>query len=248
LRKSLVTALAIVGCAALVAGCSSIVGKGDEPSKHPSRSVSHGPGNATIAPRDLGRKVGAAMRSATRFHLVGNVTDAGKPLSLDIHFAPRKAAGWIKVNGEKIELIRPGGASLYFRLPRTMWKRLAGEQAAVIFSGKWVKVPVNDKRFATLAHDFDAKAFTGDMSDQISSGLKKVGPATVGGVRATEYKPASGKGRVLIAQYGPPVILKVVEPSRHGSETIRFSDYGKAYEFRSPPATLVIDLAKLAAS
>ena len=178
---------------------------------------------------------------------MGKVTDAGKPLSLDVHFAPHKAAGWVKENGEKIELIRPGGASLYFRAPRTMWKRLAGEQTAVIFSGKWVKVPANDKRFASLAHAFDAKAFTGQITDQMSSDMKKVGPATVRGARATEYKPVSGKGRLYIAQYGPPVILKAIDSSRDGG-TVSISDYGKPYKFRPPPAALVIDLAKLAAS
>lgn len=244
MRKSLVTALTIVGCAALVAGCSSILGKGDEPSKHPSRSVSHGPGNATIAPRDLGRKVGAAMRSETKFHLVGKGTDAGKPVAFDLHVAPHKLAGWIKENGAKIELINPGGASLYFRLSRTTWKRLAGEQAAVIFAGKWVKVAADDKQFASMAKGFDAKGLTGEVARIARSGLKKVGPATVRGVRATEYKSASDHSRLFIALYGPPVVLKAVDPSRDGG-TITFSDYGKSYKFRLPPTALVIDFAKL---
>jgi hypothetical protein len=63
-------------------------------------------------------------------------------------------------------------------------------------------------------------------------------------VRATEYKPTSGKGRPFIAQYGPPVILKAVDPSRDGG-TISFSDFGKSYKFRLPPTALVIDFAKL---
>jgi len=246
LRKSLVTALAIVGCAALVAGCAPTLGKGGGPPKHPSRSVSHGPGNATIAPRDLGRKVGAAMRSAKTFHVVAKGGEAGKRMSFDIHFAPHKAAGWINENGEKFDLINPGGASLYLRLSRTTWKRRAGEQAAELFAGRWVRIPAKDKRFAGFAHHFDASLFT-DITSDITKGMKKVGPARVRGVRATEYKSASDHSRLFIALYGPPVILKAVDPARDGG-TISFSDYGKSYRFRPPPATLVIDLAKLAAS
>jgi hypothetical protein len=244
LRKSLVTALAIACCAALVAGCTSTAGKGGGPSKHRS-SAPRGPGNATIAPRDLRGKVGAAMRSAKTFHVVAKGGEAGKRMSFDIHFAPHKAAGWINENGEKFELINPGGASLYFRLSRTTWQRRAGEQAAELFSGRWVKVPAKDKSFAGFAHDFDAKLFTGLTSD-MTKGMKKVGPATVRGVRATEYKSASDHSRLFIARYGPPVVLKAVDPSRDGG-TISFSDYGKSYRFRPPPAAQVIDSTKLEA-
>jgi hypothetical protein len=252
LRKSFVAVLAIIGCSVLVAGCTSTTTKGGTgttpsvPSGSPSSSSAapSASGNETIAASELQSKVVAAMKAATTFHLVGTGTDGGKPLSFDIHFAPHKAAGWVKQEGQKIELINPGGASLYFRLPGALWKQLASAQAATMFTGKWVKVPANDKNFAPLAQAFDAQSFTGGISDEASGDLAKVGPATVEGVAATEYKSASDGTQVFIAVSGPPVILKAVDKASDGG-TVTFSDYDKPYAPTLPPASQTVDFSKM---
>jgi hypothetical protein len=43
---------------------------------------------------------------------------------------------------------------------------------------------------------------------------------------------------------GPPVILKVVDPSSTG-RTLAFSDYDKPYPFAPPPAVQTVDFSKL---
>lgn len=253
MRKSLAAAaLATVVCSALVAGCSSSTKGAGTGTTSSTRSGSAGSssaapsasGNATIAVSELQSKVVAAMKAATTFHLAGNGTASGKPLSFDIHFAPHKSAGWVKQEGQKIELINPGGAALYFRLPGALWKQLAGAQAAAMFTGKWVKVPANDKDFAPLAQAFDSQSFVSGISDEATGDLAKVGPATIDGVAATEYKSASDSTQLFVAVSGPPVILKVVDKSSDGG-TATFSDYDKPYTPTLPPAAQTVDFSKM---
>ncbi|HEY3089214.1 MAG TPA: hypothetical protein VGJ59_14270 [Jatrophihabitantaceae bacterium] len=67
------------------------------------------------------------MNAATLFHLVGTgKDDTGKLVSFDIHFGTHKTDGSITQNGEKIELINPGAASVYFRAPDELWQHFGG--------------------------------------------------------------------------------------------------------------------------
>src|SRR5262249_3526661 len=204
--------------------------------------------NTAIPPAQLQAQVTAAMQAADSFHMVGNVTDNGKPLRFDVHFGPGKAAGWIVENGQKIEVIKPGGAFVYFRIPEAMWRQIAGAQgdvAVAIFSAKWVKVGANNQQFQSLTSSFDKDAFIGEMTSSASgdSSLKLVGPSTVDGTAAVEYKSSNGS-RLYIPAAGSPVILRLAKSGADGG-SVTFSDYGKAYAFTSPPPSQTIDYSKL---
>jgi hypothetical protein len=248
LRKSFVVAFATAICSGLVAGCTSSSATGDKGSapSTPASSTTAAPvpsGNATIPVADLGARVLAAMKASPGFRLVGTGSDdSGKPVSFDIHFGTRKISGSVTEDGQKIELISLGTSSLYFRLARALWKQLEGADAAATFSGKWVKVPVNEKAFKPLEQIFDRQSFVGNLLPQPTSGLNKAGPETVDGVAATKYLGADGV-QVFIAASGPPVILKTVDPSSKGG-TATFSGYDSAYSFAAPPAGQTIDLSK----
>jgi hypothetical protein len=186
------------------------------------------------------------MKAASTFHLLGDVTDDnGKPLALDIHFGVHKTDGSITQNGQKIELINPSGASVYFRAPDALWRQVGGAAAVALLHGKWVKVPATDKRFAELAGSFDKDDFIAAMTSDGSSQrtLRKVGTRSVGGVPATEYKSSDGS-QIYLAATGSPVILKIVNTSSGGG-TMTFSDYDKPYQFAPPPASETVDFAKL---
>jgi hypothetical protein len=93
-----------------------------------------------------------------------------------------------------------------------------------VLSGKWVKVPANDTRFADLAGSLDKESFIAGMTSQDSGSgeLRNLGPASVNGTQTTRY--ASSKGSELyIAAAGPPVIFKIFDPSNTGG-TLTFSD------------------------
>ena len=248
MSKVLLTAVAAVATAALVGGCTSSTSGSGSPvtsvGSSTTATAATSSGNATIAPAEVGQKVRAAMAAAESFHMVGSGIDSGKRLAFDIHFGPHKTDGSITQDTQKIELINPGGASVYFRLPDELWRQFAGEGAVAIFSGKWVQVPSKDSRFASLAKSFDKDEFLGGLTDDSSSDdLKLVGPATVDGTAATKYKASDGS-EIYVAASGPPVLLKIVDSSSTGG-TVTFSDYGKAYPFAPPPASQTIDFSKL---
>jgi len=186
------------------------------------------------------------MQAARLFHLRGNATDdAGKPIKFDIHFGPHRAAGSITQSGSELDLINPGGASVYFKAPDSVWKQQGGDAAVALFHDRWVKVPANDKRFAELVTSFAKESFIAELtSDDSDAGdLRKIGDATVDGMPAVEYE-SSDHTHIYVAASGSPVLLKIVK-SGSDSGTITFSDYNKPYPFQPPPAEQTIDFAKL---
>jgi hypothetical protein len=244
--NNVASTIAALTSAVLIAGCSSSTQGTGSSSGSPASSSASSASSSPVDADALRQQVAAAMKAASTFHLVGNVTDDnGKPLALDIHFGVRRTDGSITQNGQKIELINPGGASVYFRAPDALWRQYGGAAAVALLHGKWVKVPAADKRFAELASSFDkdniVAAMTSDGSSQRE--LRKVGTSSVGGVPATEYKSSAGS-QIYLAATGSPVILKIADASSGGG-TMTFSDYGKPYPFAPPPASETVDFAKL---
>jgi hypothetical protein len=244
--KNVACAVAALTSAVLIAGCSSGTQGNGSSSRVPASSSASSSGSSPVDSDALRRQVGAAMRAASMFHVAGTVTDdQGRPLALDIHFGVHQADGSITRNGQKIEVINPGGASVYFRAPDALWRRVGGAAAVALLHGRWVKVPAADKRFAELAGSFDKDNFVAAMTSNGSSHrtLRKVGARSVGGVPATEYTSSDGS-QIYLAATGSPVILKIVDPSSGGG-TMTFSDYDQPHQFASPPASETVDFAKL---
>lgn len=244
MRKHLCVLAAIIG-ATVIAACSSST-KGS-PSNGSSSSRPSSASSTSTA--DLKKSVQQAMNAATSFHMVGTGSDdSGKPIQFDIHFGPNKAAGSVMQGGVMIEVINPGGPSVYFKAPDALWQQQGGAAAVALFHDKWVKVPTNDQRFTDLTKSFNKEAFVSQMmsNDGTSSDsdLQKVGPDTVNGTPATKYRSASDHTELYVAANGAPVILKIVDSSSSGG-TLTFSEYGKAYPFTPPPASETVDFAKL---
>jgi hypothetical protein len=246
-RKYLGVAAAIAG-ATIIAACSSSTNGSPSSGSSGSSGSSASGGGSSTSTADLKASVQQAMNAATSFHMVGNATNSGKPIRFDIHFGPHQAAGSIVEDGVTIELINPGGQSVYFKAPDSLWQQQGGAAAVALFHGKWVKVPTNDQRFSELTNSFDKDAFVSQMlSDDGSSSnsdIAKVGPATVNGTAATKYRSKSDNTELYLAADGAPVILKIADSSSSGG-TLTFSDYGKAYSVTQPAASQTVDFAML---
>lgn len=242
MRKPLCVLATIIGATVIAACSSSIKGSPSSGSSAPSSASS-------TSAADLKKSVHQAMQAATSFHMVGNATDdSGKPLQFDIHFGTHQAAGSVVQSGVAIAVINPGGASVYFKAPDSLWQQEGGAAAVALFHDKWVKVPANDQRFTDLTKSFDKDAFVSQMMSDSggssSSDLQRVGPDTVNGTPATKYRSTSDHAELYIAAQGAPVILKIVDSSSTGG-ALTFSDYGKSYPFTPPPAGQTVDFAKL---
>jgi hypothetical protein len=244
MTNNVASTIAALTSAVLIAGCTSST-QGTGSSSSPPASSPASPSSSPVDADALRQQVEAAIKTASTFHLVGNVTDDNrKPLALDIHFGVHQTDGSITQNGQKIELINPGGASVYFRAPDALWRQY-GSAAVALLHGKWVKLPAADQRFTELASSFDKDNFIAAMTSDGSSQhtLRKVGTSSVGGVPATEYKSSDGS-QIYLAATGSPVILKIEDPSRGGG-TMTFSDYDKPYPFAPPAPSETVDFAKL---
>jgi hypothetical protein len=244
MRKHLCVLAAIIGATVIAACSSSTKGSPSNGSSGPSSASS----TSSTSTADLKKSVQQAMSAATSFHMVGNATDdSGKPVQFDIHFGPNKAAGSVMQGGMTIEVINPGGPSVYFKAPDALWQQEGGAAAVALFHDKWVKVPTNDQRFTELTKSFNKEAFVSQMmsdNGSSSSDLQKVGTDTVNGTAATKYRSTSDHADLYVAANGAPVILKIVDSSSSGGR-LTFSEYGKAYPFTPPPAGQTVDFAKL---
>ena len=253
MRKPLTFALASLTGAALVASCTSskTAGTGTPASASNTSSATTTSSASTSAgsvdSAALKQQVLAAMGAARQFRMTGAITDAGQRISMDIHFGSHQTAGSIsQADTGTIELINPGGPSLYFKAPDALWRKEGGEGAVALLHDKWVKVPANDKRFDDIAKTFDKDSFLAELtsSDSNSEEIHKVGTTTVNGKAAVQYESASDHTQLFVAASGPPVMLKLVRPGSDGG-SITFSEYDKAYAFTPPPADQTVDFAKL---
>jgi hypothetical protein len=248
MRKPLALAVASVAGAALVASCSSSKTAGVGQAASPTSTSAASTSASGVDSAALKQKVVAAMQAAQQFRLTGDTTDdEGQRITFDIHFGPHQTAGSI-TQGQtgKIELINPGGPSLYFKAPDALWRKEGGEAAVALLHDKWVKVPANDQRFDDIAKAFDKDSFLAELtsSDSNSEELHKVGTTTVDGKLAVQYESISDHTRMFIAASGPPVLLKLTRAGRDGG-TVTFSDYDKPYAFAPPPADQTVDFAQL---
>jgi hypothetical protein len=248
MRKPLVFAVASLAGAALVASCSSskTAGTGSAVS---AISPSSAPTSAgAVDSAALKQKVLAAMQAARQFRMTGDTTDdEGQRVSFDIHFGSRQTAGSITQEATgKMELINPGGPSVYFKAPDALWRNEGGDAAVALLHDRWVKVPANDKRFDDIAKAFDKDSFLAELTSSGSSSeeIHRVGTTTVDGKLAVQYESVSDHTQMFIAASGPPVFLKLTRPGTAGG-TVTFTDYDKAYVFAPPPADQTVDFAKL---
>jgi hypothetical protein len=248
MRKPLTFAVASMAGAALVASCSSSKTAGVGSAVSPTSTSSASTTSGGVDSAALKQKVLAAMQAARQFRVTGDTTDdEGVRLTFDIHFGPHQTAGSItQAEVGKIELINPGGPSLYFKAPDALWRKEGGDAAVALLHDRWVKVPANDKRFDDFAKAFDKDSFLAELTSGASGSeeIRKVGTTTIDGKLAVQYESISDHTRMFVAASGPPVLLKMVNAGTDGG-TVTFSDYDKAYAFTPPPANETVDFAKL---
>ncbi len=189
----------------------------------------------------------AAVRASNSVHAKGTFSSGPTAVTVDI-VASRggDGAGKVSANGLTFSVIRKG-KSVYFRGDRK-FNALLGPGAAAI-QGRWLKAVVTDARYASITGFTDLDGFLSQIVGAASGGTVYALGArtTVSGIPAIRLVGTGGDaaGTSYLALVGRPYPLRVDPAKSAGSGSLRFDDWNKPVTVQVPPASSVVDLAKL---
>lgn len=225
--STIISTLAIA--AAAVAGCG---GSGSSSNGVESKSASQ-----------IVSAAKSAAESAKSVHVAGSVTTTSASLKLDLTMVSGEGAkGKISEGGLSFELIRIGN-TVYINGSSNFYEHFAGEEAAKLLKGKWLKAPANSGEFATLGSLTDPKQLIGSALAEHGK-LEKGSVTTVNGQKAIAVKDTTHGGTLYVATEGKPYPVEI-EGGGSSAGKITFDSWSKSVSLSPPPSSDVIDIQKL---
>jgi hypothetical protein len=181
-----------------------------------------------------------AAVAAKSVHVVGSLTDAGKPLALDLVLAHGKGKGTMAESGLSFQIVRIGNAA-YIKGSDAFLRQFAGAAAAQLFHDKWLKGPVASGALASLAPLTDiVKLFNGAFGTH--GKLSKVGETTYKGQKVVAIKDASDDSTLYIAAAGTPYPVGATQGGK-SKGSITFDHWNESVSIDAPKGA--VDMRKL---
>lgn len=200
-----------------------------------------GNGVDRLKPLEILQKAKQATTTAESVRIRGRVTDSGDAYELDIMAAGRQAAGYIKFDGQRMDMIL-NGKQFYIKGDKAFWTSTADKDAADMFAGKYLKTTIDDKDFADLAALASLPKYFEELPEPGDFTYARKGEVTkVGGVSAIPVGDLSG-AKIYVATEGVPYVVRL--DTGNEKDYLEFLDYGKTPDVK-PPAGEVIDLDEL---
>jgi hypothetical protein len=223
--------------ALLLAGCGG--SSGSTASSSPSASSN---GVADLTADEILAKATAAAKAQTSVHVSGTGVAGADSVALDLQLAKGKGGfGTITLSGDSLKIVSDG-TTVYFKGDKNFWTNQASAQAATLIGDRWLKAPVTNQSFASLAQfaDFDSTV-TGILKPDgaVTKGTTK----DIAGTPAVELK--SGSGSLWIATTGEPLPLQI--STGKAGEELSFTNWGGTIDVTSqiPAEKDTIDLSQL---
>ena len=184
-----------------------------------------------------------AVGSAKSVHVAGNVMNRGSRITLDLNLVNGKGGqGSMAQNGLSFQVVTVGN-EVYIKGTIAFWQKFAGNAAAQLLWGKWIKAPAGGQ-LATLA----ALATLTDLRklfDQILASHGRLAKGSITTVRAQRViavkDPANG-GTLYVATTGRPYPIEVVKNGSNGGQ-IAFGRFNQPVPL-APPSN-AIDISQL---
>ncbi|MEU6878148.1 hypothetical protein [Streptomyces sp. NPDC046712] len=260
-RKIWVAAMVCAATVVGVTGCSKsddTKAKGDK--KEPVASAT-----TTQAPVDPFKGLDAdaiadravqATKGATSVHVVGDTTDDGDKMTLDLAVDSKSCTGKMGMKDATADLLKADG-TMYMKGDEKFWQVIAGGEGgsaeegqalAELLKGRWMKMSkANAGEMADLC-DLNGLMKDIDKDKSEHKGMTKGPDAVVDGkpaVTLTKKKSTGETTTMYVAKEGQPFILKVVDVGGDDPGTFVFSEYNKPVTATAPPADQVMDPEKL---
>jgi len=236
-RTSRLMSAVAVSAVLLLAGCGG--SSGSAASSSPSASSN---GVADLTADQILAKATTAAKAQTSVHVSGKGAAGADSVGLDLQLAKGKGGfGSITLSGDTLKIVSDG-TTVYFKGDKNFWTNKASAQAATLIGDRWLKAPVTNESFASLAQfaDFDTTV-TGILKPDgaITKGTTK----DIGGTPAIELK--SGSGSLWVATTGEPLPLQI--STGKAGEELSFTNWGGTIDVKSqiPVEKDTIDLSQL---
>lgn len=221
------SALALVLTAALLAGC------GGHEKAAPANDEASKPAAQVFADAK------AAATSASSAHVSGNIDSGGTSIALDLDMARGKGAkGSVTLDGRQADLVRIGDVA-YVRGSDEFWQHYAGPLVAQLLHDKWVKAPVDTKRFQSLA----PLTSLGLLFARISAHHGKLvndGKTTYKGRPVVAIRDTSDNSKLYVSATGKPYPVAIVGGKGSQTGTIEFSDWNEHVSLTAPSGAIPI--------
>jgi hypothetical protein len=192
------------------------------------------------SPEEIVTAAMKAVGSATSVHVAGNVTNGGSRLTLDVILVNGEGGqGSMTQDGLSFRVVTVGN-EVYINGSSAFWQRFAGNAAAPLLWGKWIKAPAGGQ-LAALATLTDLQK----LFDQLLSShgrLAKGSIATVRGQRVIAVKDTTNGGTLYVATTGKPYPIEVVKSGPDGGQ-IAFDRFNQPMTLTSPRNA--IDISQL---
>jgi hypothetical protein len=184
------------------------------------------------SPDGIVTAAGNAVRSARSVHVAGNVMNDGSRITLDLNLMNgRGGQGSMAQNGLSFQVLTVRD-EVYIDGTIAFWRKFAGNAAAPLLWGKWIKTPAGG-RLGTLATLTDLQ----NLFDQLLSRhgrLAKGSITTVRDQRVIAVNDVTNGGTLYVATTGEPYPLEVVKNGSDGAR-IAFDRFNQPVTL-APPA------------
>jgi len=222
--------LALVA-AALLAGCGG-------------SSTTSGNGVASKSPDQIVAASKTAAAGASTVHIAGSIISENKPITLDMELVAGKGAkGHITVEGLGINVVEVEHA-FYLNGSAAFYRHIAGNAAAQLLQGKWLKAPENGGNFSSLAQLTDLTKLV-DATLSSHGTLKAAGTATINGQSAVGVTDTTKGGTLFVATTGAAYPLQISKGSTSGGGTsagkIVFDRWNQPVTLTPPPNPININ-------
>jgi hypothetical protein len=182
-----------------------------------------------------------AAQAAKGVHVAGSITDAGKPLTLDLFLVKGKGGkGTMSESSLRFEIIRVGNKA-YIKGSDAFLKQFAGSAGQQLLHGKWLQGSATSGDLASLTPLTDLeKLFKGALTSH--GKLKNEGETTYKGQKAVALKDTTQGGTLYIAATGEPLPIAIVGGTNKEG-TITFDRWNETEPIDAPKGA--IDMSKL---
>jgi hypothetical protein len=196
-------------------------------------------GEATKTAAEVVADAQKAAVDATIVHVVGQGTDNGSPLKIDLWVGNGKGKGHLEESGLGFDIVRVGDV-VYIKGGSAFLEKFAGAGAAALLHDKWLKGPATSGQLASLASLTDKKQFFKGVLGQHGK-VENKGETDYHGAKAVEIRDTTQGGSLFVAATGAPYPVALEGGKQQGN--ITFTDWDGSESIEAPKGA--VDLSSL---
>jgi hypothetical protein len=204
-------------------------------------SSTQGNGIAAKTPNEIVARAKILADAASSVHVSGSIVSSGTRITLDLNLLAGKGGrGQLSESGLSFELIQIHGTA-YIKGSPAFYRHVAGQAAAQLLQGRWLKAPASGGNLVSLASLTDLRQLV-DTTLTAHGALTKGASTTVNGQKVLGVTDTSKGGTLYVATTGPPYPIEVTKGGA-GSGRIVFDQWNQPVSVTAP--TSAIDITQL---